>query len=65
MVDNKQVTVKHSMILSSQRDAHIQNTTNTVCELMYMQGNPIREAKVSHGPFVMGSKQELEDTFRR
>ncbi len=49
--------------LRSELDVLLENGPEE-SELLLLQGRPIREPVVQHGPFVMTSREELEQTFR-
>ena len=36
---------------------------NTACKVLVLQGKPINEPVVQHGPFVMNSKEEIQQAF--
>lgn len=42
----------------------IRNTGEVVAELLLLQGRPIGEPVVHHGPFVMSSQAEIHETIR-
>ena len=42
----------------------ISNSGTSVAELLLLQGNPIGEPVVHHGPFVMSSQGEIHETIR-
>ena len=44
-------------------DADIPLTADTETELLVLQGQPIGEPVVQHGPFVMNTRQEIQQAF--
>ena len=50
--------------LNAAMDAAITNDGSDVAEFLMLQGRPINEPVVQHGPFVMSSKAEIMEAFR-
>jgi len=62
-VDNT-VLDKHCGIeLDGSMGAELHNAGSNVIELLMLQGVPIDEPVVQHGPFVMNTRQEIQQTF--
>lgn len=63
-VDGKKVVVKSKMELKPDVPATFTNTdAATVANILILQGRPINEPVVQHGPFVMNTKQEIQQAF--
>lgn len=62
-VDEHIISNYHSIKVISNQDITIK-AGNEDCYLLILQGKPINEPVVQHGPFVMNTEQEIEDTFR-
>jgi redox-sensitive bicupin YhaK (pirin superfamily) len=52
----------HAVIVHADIDLDIQNG-NTEARLLVLQGKPINEPVISYGPFVMNTKQEINQAF--
>ncbi|MCK8522925.1 pirin family protein [Aquimarina sp. D1M17] len=52
------IPVNHKMILNSNEEFTLTNG-NTEAHFLYLQGRPINEPVVKHGPFVMNSQKEI------
>ncbi|KAH9251556.1 hypothetical protein BASA81_010595 [Batrachochytrium salamandrivorans] len=50
--------------LRADREVTLRASTG-VCELLFLQGKPIGEPVVQHGPFVCANKKQLEQVFAR
>jgi len=50
------------MLVDSQVDLVIKASSDDV-EILVLDGNPINEPVVQHGPFVMNTKTEIMQTF--
>lgn len=59
---NQEVNGKSAMLVDSQVDMVIKATHDDV-EILVLDGNPINEPVVQHGPFVMNTKTEIIQTF--
>ncbi len=62
-IDNHIISNYHSIKVFSNQDITIKAGSED-CYLLILQGKPINEPVVQHGPFVMNTEQEIEDTFR-
>jgi redox-sensitive bicupin YhaK (pirin superfamily) len=56
------VPAKRLVELAAEREAPLENGPEEA-ELLLLQGRPIREPVVQHGPFVMSSREEILQTF--
>jgi len=61
-IDNQKIENYHSVSLTSNKDITIQNG-NKDSSLLFLQGRPINEPVVQYGPFVMNSKEEIQQAF--
>lgn len=53
----------HAVDVDASVDLHIQNGAET-SKILVLQGMPIEEPVVQHGPFVMNSKEEIYQAFQ-
>ena len=53
----------HSANVTSERALSLV-AGKTPCQLLMLQGRPIGEPKVQHGPFVMNTREEIRQAFR-
>jgi quercetin 2,3-dioxygenase len=61
-VDGQRVTPMHSIELASDKSVALHNG-NADARLLMLQGRPINEPIVQHGPFVMNTPDEIRQTF--
>ena len=61
-MENKAIKPYHAVVLLSDQKVTIKNG-NTASKLLLLQGKPIDEPVVQHGPFVMNSRQEIHEAF--
>lgn len=61
-VDDQKISSYHGIDLDSLQDVMIKNG-NSESQLLLLQGKPINEPVVQHGPFVMNSNQEIHETM--
>lgn len=59
-VDDTVVNAKQLIHLNSDEDIHLENSLETAY-LFFLQGKPINELLVQHGPFVANSQTEIQD----
>lgn len=51
--------------LRADREVTLRASSTSTCELLFLQGKPIGEPVVQHGPFVCANKKQLEQVFAR
>lgn len=63
-IGQQSVTSQHAVTLRADLAAEIMNTHSTAkAEFLLLQGRPIGERVVQHGPFVMNSDAEIQQAF--
>lgn len=62
-IDNKEIGVYNGIELEASIETTIKNG-NQEAHLLLLQGRPIGEPVVQHGPFVMNSPEEIDEAFR-
>jgi quercetin 2,3-dioxygenase len=61
-VDDRVLDTHSAAVVRSDLDITIE-AGDTACELLMLQGRPIGEPVAQHGPFVMNSREELQQAF--
>lgn len=61
-IENVVVSVKEAIALKSDETVTIKNAGNAA-RFLLLQGRPIGEPVEQHGPFVMNTRQELQQAF--
>ncbi|WP_209332226.1 pirin family protein [Lunatimonas salinarum] len=61
-VDGKRIPARHSLDLAPEAATTIRNGTKTA-HFIFLQGKPLNEQVVQHGPFVMNSHQEIQQAI--
>lgn len=61
-VANTRVPSYHAVDVESTHDISIKNGQHS-SKILVLQGRPINEPVVQHGPFVMNSRQEIQEAF--
>jgi len=61
-VDGQQVAAQHIIDLYGDAEAHLAAGEEDVY-LLFLQGRPINETVIQHGPFVASSREDLEQIF--
>ena len=61
-VAGKAIPDYHAVDVEAAHDLSIKNGNNVV-KVLILQGRPINEPVVQHGPFVMNSRQEIQQAF--
>lgn len=62
-IEGSEVPEGHSLDLISEKNLTITNG-NQSAEMLFLQGRPIQEPVVQHGPFVMNSNQEINQAMK-
>lgn len=62
LIDGTTIPEYHSAILSPEYEMKIK-AGNKECRFLLLQGKPIQEPVVQHGPFVMNNRQEIQQAF--
>ena len=61
-IDGEIISSMNKIELQSDMEAVLQNSTEE-CRLLLLQGRPINEPVVQHGPFVMNTRDEINQTI--
>jgi len=61
-IDEEKIESYHSVELISNKEIGITNGAS-VSNLLFLQAKPIQEPVVQHGPFVMNTQEEIQQTF--
>ena len=62
-IAGESIPAYHAAVLASDQTVQIQSGNQAVKVLM-LQGKPINEPVVQHGPFVMNSREEIQEAFQ-
>lgn len=62
-VENETIADYHAVDVDSEQDIFVQAGENGA-KILVLQGKPIDEPVVQHGPFVMNSRQEIQEAFQ-
>jgi redox-sensitive bicupin YhaK (pirin superfamily) len=62
-INDTEINVKRLIHLNSTEDIHIENSSETAY-LFFLQGKPINEPLVQHGPFVANSQEEIQEVMQ-
>ena len=60
---SREIPPSRAIELGGDAEVLLENPGSADAELLLLQGRPIGEPVVQHGPFVMNSPQEIADTF--
>jgi redox-sensitive bicupin YhaK (pirin superfamily) len=58
----QKISKYHAVVVRSEQDIEIHNG-DTKARLLVLQGKPINEPVISYGPFVMNTKEEINQAF--
>lgn len=61
-IEGENIPNYHSVQVNSETDLTLQ-ASNEDCYLLVLQGKPINEPVVQHGPFVMNTEEEIHEAF--
>jgi redox-sensitive bicupin YhaK (pirin superfamily) len=59
----KAINRYHSIVVNATVDLEISNTGGDEARVLVLQGRPIGELVIQYGPFVMNSKEEIQQAF--
>lgn len=62
-IESQEIGNYHGITLKSDEDITLK-AGNESCYLLLLQGKPINEPVAQHGPFVMNTRQEIQEAFR-
>jgi len=62
-INGQPYPAQHALTLNASINAEISNPSSTPCEVLILQGAPLNEPVVQHGPFVMNSEEEIREAF--
>jgi hypothetical protein len=60
---DRTIPTRHQVLLNSETDAPL-SAGDEALELLVLQGRPIGEPVVKHGPFVMNTREEIVQAFQ-
>lgn len=63
-IEDTPIPKYHAVDVSPEVDLKISNNSDETVKILVLQGRPINEPVVQHGPFVMNSRQEIQEAFR-
>ena len=63
IIEGKTINEYHAVELRPESDVNLHNNGQNEIKLLILQGEPIKEPVVQHGPFVMNSIEEIQQTF--
>lgn len=63
IIEGKTINEYHAVQLGPESDVNLHNNGQNEIKLLILQGEPIKEPVVQHGPFVMNSLEEIQQTF--
>ena len=63
-IENQHINTNHIIEAQSGVDILIKNTGSNDAYLLILEGTPIGEPVVQHGPFVMNTQDEIRETMR-
>lgn len=63
VVDGREFPDHAHLELRGDAEVVLEATGNSECEILLLQGRPIDEPVVQHGPFVMSSRDEIKQAF--
>lgn len=62
-LDDESIAIQEAYILVSDASISLKNTGSEKARFLLLQGRPIAEPVQQHGPFVMNTRQELQQAF--
>lgn len=62
-VESSDIPFYHAVEVNPEMELEIKNTGNDEARLLILQGKPINEPVVQHGPFVMNTREEIREAF--
>ncbi len=62
-ISGKTISDYHAADVQPDMDLTLENNSNEMIKILVLQGQPINEPVVQHGPFVMNSRQEIQQAF--
>jgi len=62
-IEDTHIREYHAVDVESENNV-ILNNGSDIAKILVLQGRPIEEPVVQHGPFVMNSRQEIQDAFQ-
>ncbi len=64
VVSTQPIAPYHAADLVSTAEVLLENKGEQTAKILVLQGRPIQETVVQHGPFVMNSREEIQQAFR-
>jgi redox-sensitive bicupin YhaK (pirin superfamily) len=63
LINNESLEVNNYATLSAANETILKNSWNVEIQVLVLEGKPIDEPVVQHGPFVMNTQAEIQQTF--
>ncbi|MGB0914662.1 MAG: pirin family protein [Crocinitomicaceae bacterium] len=63
VIDGKNIPDYHAVEVEPDIDLVLTNDSKEKIKILILQGKPINEPVVQHGPFVMNTKEEIQEAF--
>jgi hypothetical protein len=63
LIEDVLIPEYHAAVVSPSIDLKLKNNSSKIIKILILQGKPINEPVVQHGPFVMNSREEIKEAF--
>jgi quercetin 2,3-dioxygenase len=63
IIDETVIPEYHGVVVDPSEELTLKNNSTEPIKILILQGKPINEPVVQHGPFVMNSREEIQEAF--
>jgi len=63
LIEDVLIPEYHAAVVNPSIDLKLKNNSSEIIKILILQGKPINEPIVQHGPFVMNSREEIQEAF--